>query len=144
MTPIGVWTTDDKHIVIPAMRQMIYIEDELSMQSSALVSALIEAGVVESIRWVAPSFHGTPKLYDTSPVVGKRMTFDAGQPGALPAPRVAYQWLLDGEPIDGETSNWFTPKTEHVGKKVSIRITAWNIISSVSKDSPESNPVAAK
>ncbi|MDR1152645.1 MAG: hypothetical protein LBK72_09275, partial [Bifidobacteriaceae bacterium] len=57
-----------------------------------------------------------------SPEVGSTLVAD---PGAwVPSPDITYQWLRDGQPIPGATSNTYTLTDDDAGHTVSVRTTA--------------------
>jgi hypothetical protein len=62
-----------------------------------------------------PGFRGTPQ-------VGKTLTAITGR--WSPSPTFDYQWLLDGEPIRGETHSTLVVAPGYAGKSVSLRVTA--------------------
>ena len=62
-----------------------------------------------------PGFRGTPQ-------VGKTLTAITGR--WSPSPTFEYQWLLDGEPIRGETHSTLAVAAGYAEKSVSLRITA--------------------
>lgn len=41
-----------------------------------------------------------------------------------PRATIAYQWLVDGEPVDGATARTFTPRPQDVGKQVTVDVIA--------------------
>lgn len=143
-TPIDLWTVTDKHCIVPAMRVLTYIEEELTMASENLVRNLVTAGVLECTKGVAPAFKYKPKLSTNDPVVGSNIILDSGQPGSLPAPRIEIKWFADGVQIDGEYKSGFKPRAEHAGKKIYCSIKASNIMGSVQDQTDETNQVKQK
>jgi surface antigen len=63
----------------------------------------------------APTITGTAQ-------VGVPLTASRG--AWSPHPSVAYQWLVDGQPVDGATDRTFTPRPEDVGRSVTVAVTA--------------------
>jgi surface antigen len=57
------------------------------------------------------------------PVVGAILTADPGTWDPAPS-SVAYQWLVDGNPVAGADDITFTPAPEHLGSAVSVQVTA--------------------
>ncbi|MGC4110863.1 MAG: CHAP domain-containing protein [Nocardioides sp.] len=64
---------------------------------------------------VAPSITGTAQ-------VGVPLTADKGT--WSPHATIAYQWLVDGQPVPGATDKTFTPRPEDVRKQVTLSVTA--------------------
>jgi surface antigen len=63
----------------------------------------------------APSVKGTAQ-------VGVTLTADKGR--WSPAATIAYQWVVDGQPVDGATARTFTPRPEDVGGRVAVEVIA--------------------
>ncbi|MDA0159846.1 metallophosphoesterase family protein [Solirubrobacter ginsenosidimutans] len=55
--------------------------------------------------------------------VGRTVTADAGT-WSLPSASLSYQWLLDGAPIGGATSETYTIAASGLGKQLQVRVTA--------------------
>jgi hypothetical protein len=70
----------------------------------------------EVVSTTPPAVKGTPRY--ATPV--------AADPGTWsPSPdSVAYQWLLDGEPVAEATSSSYTPRLGDIGHRLSVRVTA--------------------
>ena|GEM_PF-412308 len=64
---------------------------------------------------------GQPTVSGT-PVVGTPLTVAPGTWGPEPV-ALAYQWIVDGQPVDGATGTSFTPTPEQVGKPLSVTVT---------------------
>jgi 5-hydroxyisourate hydrolase-like protein (transthyretin family) len=64
-----------------------------------------------------------PPTIDGSAIVGETLTADPGEWSRNPTD-FAYQWLADGEPIDGATSSTYHPVSGDVGKRLRIEVTA--------------------
>ncbi|HEY2054738.1 MAG TPA: fibronectin type III domain-containing protein [Solirubrobacterales bacterium] len=93
-------------------------EGELQVQVTAdAVAAVSAAANVRPAQFRAsrPGLRGVPK-------VGRSLTAITGR--WSPRPKFAYQWLLDGRPIEGATDETLRVKAAHAGKSVSLRITA--------------------
>jgi hypothetical protein len=90
----------------------------LQVQASAGDAAAVSAASeVRPARFRAsrPGLRGTAK-------VGRRIT---AVPGAWsPRPKLAYQWLLDGQPIEGATEATLQVKPAYAGRSVRLRLTA--------------------
>lgn len=85
---------------------------------------------------------GTPTISGTHQV-GTTLTASTGT--WSPAPDAfAYQWLADGAAVDGATGQTFTPGSEQLGKRLSIRVTGTKAgYASRTATSAESPAVAA-
>jgi hypothetical protein len=81
------------------------------------VSAVSVAASVRPAEFRAsrPGLRGVAK-------VGRSLTAITGR--WSPRPKFAYQWLLDGQPIEGATQETLHVKAGYAGKSVSLRITA--------------------
>ena len=58
-----------------------------------------------------------------SPTVGSTLTAGEGSPSPAPD-SYEYQWYADGNEIDGATNKTFKPTTTHVGKVITVKVTA--------------------
>jgi hypothetical protein len=76
-------------------------------------AARVEAAVFHTAS--RPGFRGAAQ-------VGKTLTSITGR--WAPSPTFEYQWLLDGEPIKGETRATLVVAARYAGKSVSLRVTA--------------------
>jgi len=65
----------------------------------------------------------SPTIDDTTPVVGDVLTADPGAWGPAPV-TLAYQWLADGQPIDGQTATTLTVTSDLVGAVLAVRLSA--------------------
>ena len=65
----------------------------------------------------------TPPTVTGDPVVGATLTADSGTWDPAPG-SFAYQWLADGQPVAGADDATFTPAPEHLGKALSVQVTA--------------------
>jgi subtilisin family serine protease len=76
----------------------------------------VDAGAAAPVATEAPSISGTPK-------VGRTLTADPGtwDPAEV---TVAYQWLRNGEPIEGATSERYRVTRDDQGAALSVRVTA--------------------
>lgn len=76
----------------------------------------VDAGAAAPVATEAPSISGTPK-------VGRTLTADPGtwDPADV---TVAYQWLRNGEPIEGATSERYRVTRDDQGAALSVRVTA--------------------
>ncbi len=63
----------------------------------------------------APSIKGTAQ-------VGVTLTADKGR--WSPRASIAYQWVVDGQVVDGATSRTFTPRAADVGRQVAVEVIA--------------------
>ncbi|HEX3932160.1 MAG TPA: CHAP domain-containing protein [Nocardioides sp.] len=63
----------------------------------------------------APSISGTAQ-------VGVPLTADKGS--WSPRATIAYQWLVDGQPVPGATGKTYTPAPEDLGEQVTVSVTA--------------------
>lgn len=64
-----------------------------------------------------------PAIDDTTPEVGDTLTATAGT-WSPTAGSTAFQWLADGEPIDGATESTYTVVTGDIGTAISVEVTA--------------------
>jgi hypothetical protein len=64
----------------------------------------------------------TPTISDTTPVVGDTLTATPGTWGPAPV-TLAYQWLADGDPIDGATGATLGVSAGLLGAVISVRVT---------------------
>lgn len=62
----------------------------------------------------------TPTIYGT-PQVGVPLTADAGSWSPVPV-TLAYQWSVDGAPVEGAVQQTFTPDASHLGGLVSVSV----------------------
>ena len=84
---------------------------------ATVLAAAVAAGWVPE-NSVAPAVTGTPEP-------GEVLTCSSGTWSRSPA-SYAYQWLADGEPIEGATTNSYTVQAGDVGDDVSCAVTATN------------------
>jgi hypothetical protein len=81
-------------------------------------SVVSKAATVKAAAFHAasrPGFRGIPQVGNTLTAVTGRWA---------PSPTFAYQWLLDGEPIKGETHSTLVVAGAYAEKSVSLRVTA--------------------
>jgi hypothetical protein len=90
------------------------LQVEVSSDDVAAVSAAASVQPAE-FRASRPGFRGVAK-------VGRSLTAITGS--WSPRPKFAYQWLLDGRPIEGATEETLHIKPAYSGKSVSLRVTA--------------------
>ena len=64
-----------------------------------------------------------PAIDNTTPEVGDPLTATAGT-WSPAAGTTAFQWLADGEPIDGATESTYTVVTGDIGSAISVKVTA--------------------
>ncbi len=91
---------------------------QLQVQIAARgVSSFSRAATVQAAQFRAsrPGLRGTPAVGETLTAITGRWS---------PSPAFAYQWLLDDEPIKGETDHTLAVKPAYAGRAVSLRITA--------------------
>ncbi len=83
---------------------------------------------------VAPSISGVPRV---------DATLTAAPGSWTPAPStLAYQWLADGQAVPDATASTFTPGPAHVGKAITVRVTAGKPgYEDVAASSPATAPV---
>lgn len=85
---------------------------------------------------------GTPTVTGV-PKVGEPLTALPGVWGPAPV-TLAYQWLVDGEPVEGASATTFTPAAEHAGKTVSVTVQGTKAgFNPASETSAPVGPVAA-
>ncbi|MET0448196.1 MAG: S8 family serine peptidase [Aeromicrobium sp.] len=84
--------------------------------SSVRTLLTVDAGPAAPVATTAPTVTGTPKL-------GRTLTAEPGtwDPADV---QIAYQWLRNGEPIDGATAKTYKVVRADVGTALSVRVTA--------------------
>lgn len=60
------------------------------------------------------------------PVVGQPMTATTGTWTGAPSPWFSYQWKVDGVDVPGATGSVFVPRTEDIGKTVTVQVSGFN------------------
>jgi subtilisin family serine protease len=85
-------------------------------ESSVRTLLTVDSGPAAPMASTPPTVSGTPK-------VGRTLTADPGvwDPAEV---EVAYQWLRDGQPIDGATGGTYKVTSAEVGTTLSVRVTA--------------------
>ncbi|MBS4754488.1 carboxypeptidase regulatory-like domain-containing protein [Nocardioides sp. zg-ZUI104] len=83
----------------------------------------------------APTVSGTPRA-------GSRLTATAGT-WSPARPDLSYQWLRDGEVITGATGAALDLTADHVGGRISVRVTATHDGRTVERTSPATTAVTA-
>jgi len=71
-------------------------------------------GVTDTVELSKPVITGTPRVGDT---LGVQVSAPAGA-------TLAYQWMIDGEAIEGATGPTFAPTADHKQKTATVRVTA--------------------
>lgn len=84
--------------------------------SSVRTILTVESGQAAPVATTAPSISGDPR-------VGKTLTADPGvwDPADV---TIAYQWLRDGQPIEGATAQTYKVARADIGTTLSVRVTA--------------------
>ncbi|MGP3533372.1 S8 family serine peptidase [Microbacterium sp. RD1] len=85
-------------------------------ESAVRTVVTVDSGQAAPTSTVAPAITGDPR-------VGKKLTASPGtwEPAAV---EVAYQWLRDGQPIEGATTAKYKVVKADVGTTLSVRVTA--------------------
>ncbi len=73
--------------------------------------------------------------------VGETLTVSNGTWTGVPAPTYSYEWLLDGVPISGETSNTYVIQSGDLGGNIAANVTATNTVGNATVTSAEVGPV---
>jgi hypothetical protein len=60
-----------------------------------------------------------PRIYTSTPTAGVQVTISPGTWSPQPT-GIQYQWMLNNEPLDGETGPSFTPTTDEIGDTISF------------------------
>lgn len=84
-----------------------------AVQSITLADEVIELEQIEVVK--QPKIQGGPVVGQTLRTDGGRYSVDA---------ELAYQWLRDGEPIDGATASSYRVTASDAGSAISVRVTA--------------------
>ena len=83
-----------------------------------------------------PTITGTPK-------VGEPLTGAVGTWTGAPSPWFSYQWNVSGVAVPGATGDVFVPQAAHQGETVTLTVTGFNQIGSVTATSAATAAVAA-
>ncbi len=86
-------------------------------------AAVITTG--EATQPTAPEFRAAPVL-ESHFTAGRAVRVRAAELTGTPAPELSYRWMLDGDPVPEARGDSFTPDLAHVGRTVSVEITATN------------------
>jgi concanavalin A-like lectin/glucanase superfamily protein len=127
---------------------------DLVLGGSPCVSALAATnftGVVDELRIADaadPNLLAPPAPVNlagpTIPATAKQGEPLTCEPGSWRYhPSLAFQWLSDGQPIDGATAATYTPTAADVGHSLACRVTGSNAGGSASADSGSVTPAAA-
>jgi surface antigen len=101
------------------------VGDPITVQVTAsrpgYVTALVTAGPTSE---VAPGviISEEPPSISGRAMVGRKLVASAGTWSLLPD-AVAYQWRIDGQPINGATTSLYTPSAHDGGHNLSVRVT---------------------
>lgn len=110
--------------------------DKGRIQFSASGAATITGVSVRPIQ-TAPVWKVDPVISGVA-LVGETLTCSAGTVAGNPAPTVAYQWMRDDAPIEGETTNtWIATG----GGAVTCRVTATNDLGASAVFTAEFGPI---
>jgi hypothetical protein len=94
----------------------VYLDDALTgSRATAIVGVSVSEPEPPVITGATPRLGSAPKLY--RPV---RADAGAWEPAGV---TLRYQWLLNGKPIKGATSGFYTPRLRDYGKSLSVRVT---------------------
>ncbi len=96
-----------------------YREDGTGYSASELAAAW-NGTKMAGVYTVKEEIAATVSLSNNSPEVGS--TIDAVVSDAPADAQLAYQWLRDGEPIDGATSEGYTVTRDDVGHSISVSV----------------------
>ncbi|GAA3677907.1 hypothetical protein GCM10023081_15210 [Arthrobacter ginkgonis] len=90
---------------------------------AGLVDAAAAVGVVPGEEPEPTVVAGTPTVSDTTPVVGQKLTAQAGNGWSPSGLSFTYQWKRDGAPITNATGAAYTAASGDLGKKLSVTVT---------------------
>ncbi|WP_424930080.1 VPS10 domain-containing protein [Amaricoccus tamworthensis] len=88
-------------------------------------AATAEFLVTVSEKLVLPVLLTAPVLVGTAKV-GQAMSVSEGTWSGTPMPAFGFQWLCDGEPVEGATGREFTPEADLDLRELSCQVTATN------------------
>ncbi|WP_205474309.1 carboxypeptidase regulatory-like domain-containing protein [Nocardioides sp. SYSU D00038] len=101
------------------------VGEPLAVRVTAARAGYAPESVTVAAGTVAPGTitNTSPPAVTGTPAVGSALTVTTGtwQPGDV---ATAFQWLVDGQPVEGATGATYTPAAGDVGKDVSVRVTA--------------------
>jgi hypothetical protein len=92
-----------------------HLQVRLTTIGQSVISRALRVEAVHFRSASRPGFRGTA-------AVGHKLTAITGR--WSPSPTFAYQWLRDGKPISGATRPILDVLPQHVGKSISLRVTA--------------------
>jgi hypothetical protein len=118
-TTLAVGATCETQVQFAPKRAGATSHATLSVASTAnaAISSLSLTGTASSLFTTV----STPSIDSRSPRVGD--TLQVSAPAWAPAAEFSYQWLRDGQPIDGATSASYTPTTADLGHAISVTVT---------------------
>jgi hypothetical protein len=91
------------------------VQVKLAAPGQSVISKALSVKAAAFRAASRPGFRGAPQVGSTLTAITGRWS---------PNPTVEYQWLLDGEPIKGETDSTLIVASSYAEKSVSLRITA--------------------
>jgi hypothetical protein len=116
----------------PATGLLSIDTDRLAGVTVTVTATNAAGSAVSRFRLTVASAESAPGLV-TAPglsgngAIGAPVTVDPGIWSGEPAPELAFQWLLDGAPVAGETAASYVPQPADDGRALACRVTATNI-----------------
>lgn len=134
---VGLWDTDGKHHVARGMGGTVTIEPDAQTLEIMRIYANGGAGTIASID--PPENADLPSISGT-PTVGETLTADPGQ--WTGEPDFAFQWLRNGDPIEGAAGASYVLTEDDIDTLISVEVTATNAAGSDIEESEPIGPVA--
>ena len=118
------WLRDGAAIdgALSAQYNVVAADGGHDLQVRAMLDGMTESALSYAVRISDAHFtkKSTPKIHGSA-IVGQTVSVETG--AWSPAANLSYQWLLNGQPIQGATHKALKVESSYAGKKLRVRVT---------------------